>query len=115
MITSWQQGGTWIIATKALGAGVDFANIRNIIHMGFGKDDTLMEYAQQSGRAGRDSRWGLCIAVIKGKATVPVFNSHQKASRRLSLQTSTCYQGIQTRSRRKRLLVRMDLHRAEKR
>jgi superfamily II DNA helicase RecQ len=43
---------TVIAATSALGMGVDIPNIRSIIHIGTPR--TLLDYAQESGRAGRD-------------------------------------------------------------
>ena len=41
-----------IVATSALGLGVDIPDIRCIIHVG--QPRTLLDYAQESGRAGRD-------------------------------------------------------------
>ena len=41
-----------IIATSSLGLGLDVSNIRVIIHIG--RPYTLYDYAQESGRAGRD-------------------------------------------------------------
>nr|GEZ17793.1 RecQ helicase L2 [Tanacetum cinerariifolium] len=44
--------GRVIAATSALGMGVDIPNIRCIIHVG--QPFTVLDYAQESGRAGRD-------------------------------------------------------------
>ena len=41
-----------IVATNALGLGIDIANIRFVIHLGM--PFTFIEYVQESGRAGRD-------------------------------------------------------------
>lgn len=43
-----------IAATSALGIGVDIPNIRCIVHIGFPR--SLLDYAQESGRAGRDQK-----------------------------------------------------------
>src|SRR5699024_4895593 len=48
-----------IAATSALGMGVDIPDIRYIIHIG--QPRTLLDYAQESGRAGRD---GLCSEAV---------------------------------------------------
>jgi superfamily II DNA helicase RecQ len=41
-----------VAATSALGIGVDIPNIRSIIYIGLPR--SLLDYAQESGRAGRD-------------------------------------------------------------
>ncbi|KKK21656.1 hypothetical protein AOCH_006948 [Aspergillus ochraceoroseus] len=49
----FQAGQTWVIsATSALGMGIDIPNIWCVIHIG--RPRMLLDYGQESGRAGRD-------------------------------------------------------------
>ncbi|KAF7184869.1 hypothetical protein CNMCM7691_007404 [Aspergillus felis] len=50
-----------ITTTSALGMGVDIPNIRSIIHIGTPR--TLLDYAQESGRAGRDRQRSKAIII----------------------------------------------------
>src|SRR6186713_1535079 len=53
-----------IIATSALGMGVDIADIRVILHTS--RPRTLLDYAQESGRAGRDGLNSEAIIIDNG-------------------------------------------------
>jgi superfamily II DNA helicase RecQ len=50
-IASWVQVGGLIVATSALGTGVDFEGIIRVLHVG--QPYGMIDFAQESGRAGR--------------------------------------------------------------
>jgi superfamily II DNA helicase RecQ len=59
-----------IVATSALGMGVDIADIRCIIHINW--PFTVLDYAQESGRAGRDG--------LRSEAVMMVQEGQQRAA-----------------------------------
>lgn len=55
-----------MVATSALGIGIDIPDIREIIHVN--QPRSLLEHAQESGRAGRNGRRSEAIMIWEGEA-----------------------------------------------
>lgn len=51
-----------IVATSALGMGIDMPDIRSIIHLG--RPRTMLDYGQESGRVGRDVQSSEAVMII---------------------------------------------------
>jgi superfamily II DNA/RNA helicase len=71
VFTEWQNNEqqVFIVATGALGVGVDIANIRIVIHMGLPYG--MIDFAQESGRAGRDGKPAKAVVVVQPDAKMP--------------------------------------------
>ncbi len=56
--------GRVIVATNALGLGIDVPDIRVVVHIGFIRNLKLKNYSQESGRAGRDGGRSEAIIIL---------------------------------------------------
>ncbi|KAJ9129553.1 DEAD-like helicases superfamily protein, partial [Pleurostoma richardsiae] len=68
IVRDWRDKGGTIVATNALGVGLDIADIRGVVHMG--APDVLRDYVQESGRAGRDGQQSEAVLITQQCRTV---------------------------------------------
>ena len=63
-LKTWIQGERVIVATNALGMGIDVANVRLVVHAWMPR--RMRDYVQESGRAGRDGQVSQAVVICGG-------------------------------------------------
>lgn len=64
-LTAWKKEGKLVVATNALGLGVDVPDVRLVVHAGMPR--RLRDYVQESGRAGRDGCKSEAVVVCQNR------------------------------------------------
>lgn len=78
-LQTWRDEGTVTVATNALGLGLDVPDVRLVIHAGTPR--RLADYAQESGRAGRDGMPSEAVIVYAGRGGAGPAHSHSRQKR----------------------------------
>lgn len=97
VIESWlsNQSKPVIAATAALGVGFDYPHVRLVIHVG--EPDRISDFAQESGRAGRDGREARSVVIIPSAWTPDGDAANLPADRQgmqLFLLNKYCSRGV---------------------
>jgi ATP-dependent DNA helicase RecQ len=74
-VTDAYTTGCIIVATNCFGLGVDFPDIRLIVHYGLPR--SFLGYVQECGRAGRDGKLSTCV-VIYSSTDISKYNSTER-------------------------------------
>ena len=69
----WVANGRWIVATYALSHGIDYGRVRYVLHAAPPRG--LLEYVQETGRAGRDGGMALCRMYIDSSRGRPTYDA----------------------------------------
>ncbi|TDL13140.1 P-loop containing nucleoside triphosphate hydrolase protein, partial [Rickenella mellea] len=70
IMRKWINGEqVWLIGTPAIGAGIDYAHVRYVVHAE--PSYTLIDYAQETGRAGRDGKPSIAQMICSGPPLCP--------------------------------------------
>lgn len=95
----WRNGTIpFMVSTSALGVGIDIANIRRLYHVDAGY--SLLDFAQQSGRAGRDKKEAMSISLMPSAELRALRQSRRpRASEWCKAADITAYENFLTTTR----------------
>ena len=79
VVRQWVDKGGPIVATSALGAGIDIPDVRLVVHIGLPR--SLRDFVQESGRAGRDGR--------PSRSTIVVAQHHCRTAKGINGSSSS--------------------------
>ncbi len=67
IVTAWYQAthSPCLVATSALSAGLDYPSVRRVVHVD--APSGLVDYGQETGRAGRDGLHAICLTLLPPK------------------------------------------------
>lgn len=68
VVRRWKAEGGIVVATSALGAGIDVPDVRAVVHIGMPR--SLRDFVQESGRAGRDGKPSLSRIFVSERNAV---------------------------------------------
>ena len=75
---SWRSGQSKImVATSAFGTGIDFPGVRLVVHVGH--SSSMLDYAQETGRAGRDGELSVCVTIAHKQYSLGLIRRDMKA------------------------------------
>jgi superfamily II DNA helicase RecQ len=95
-LEEWVKEGGWIVATSALGTGVDFPGVVFVLHVGM--PWSMIDFAQESGRGGRAGETVDSVIVVEdGQVEARVQKNSDSVdvyAMGLFIQASGCRRGI---------------------
>lgn len=81
-VEAWREGRTPVMCcTAAFSLGVDYSAVRLVVHAGLAS--SLVAYAQEVGRAGRDGQPALCVMCVEGGDGTGEWVSDAEVARRV--------------------------------
>ena len=82
---AWQEGQALVmVATCAFGTGIDYPSVRLVVHSGLSY--SMLDYAQETGRAGRDGNVSDCVLITHKDCTRRYVEEAKKRSSEMQFE-----------------------------